>query len=123
MDLASLRAPRPIPPTLGGGDRKVHAFLRDLEKIKTSKRPRKQMKRCEELIFRIVQALRRTDSDHILYTTCVWTLVSVFRMFPEPMKELMLAAGVPGALHDVLLSGLLSGSMRQYTSELCFFLR
>lgn len=123
MDLASLRAPRPEPPKLSTGDRKVQVFLRDLEKIKSCKRPRKQIKRCEDIIYRVVQALRRQDSDHLLYTTCIWTLISVFRMFPEETKEIMLVAGVPGVLHAVLASGLLTGSMRQYTSELCFFLR
>ena len=81
------------------------------------------MKRSEELIYRIVQALRKNSSDHLLQTTCIWTLINIFRMFPEPAKEMMLAVGVPGVLHNVIASGLLTGSMRQYTSELCFFLR
>ena len=123
MELSGLRAPRPLPPKLSSGDRKVETFLRDLEKIKLSKRPRKQLKRSEDLIFRIVSTLRRNESDHLLYTTCIWTLINLFRMFPEPIKEIMLVAGVPGALHQVIASGILSGSMRQYTSELCFFLR
>ena len=124
MDLSALRAPRPVPPVLNGRDHKVQAFLRDLEKIRTSKRPRKQIKRCEDLIYRVVQALRRTDQpDHLTATTGIWTLISIFRLFPEPMKELMLAAGVPGVLFEILKSGILTGSMRQYTSELCFFLR
>jgi hypothetical protein len=123
MELAGLKAPRPVPPKLSAGDRKVQAFLRDLEKIKNSKRPRKQLKRCEDLIYRIVQTLRKTESDHLLYTTCIWTLINIFRMFPEPTKEMMLAMGVPGVLHEIIASGLLTGSMRQYTSELSFFLR
>eukprot|EP00601_Ochromonadales_sp_CCMP2298_P031201 CAMPEP_0173332098 /NCGR_PEP_ID=MMETSP1144-20121109/4172_1 /TAXON_ID=483371 /ORGANISM="non described non described, Strain CCMP2298" /LENGTH=390 /DNA_ID=CAMNT_0014276961 /DNA_START=103 /DNA_END=1272 /DNA_ORIENTATION=+ len=122
MDLSALRAPRPVPPRLSTGDKRVQVFLRDLEKVKTSRRPHKQLKRSEELIHRIVHTLRRSDSDHILFTTCIWTLISLFRLFPEPIKEVMLGAGVPGVLHDVLLTGMLSGSMRQYTSELCFFL-
>ena len=123
MDLSALRAPRPVPPKLSAGDQKVQGFLRDLEKIKTSKRPRKQLKRSEDLIHRIVHAVRRTDADHLLYTTSIWVLISVFRMFPEEIKEIMIAAGVPGALHGVIASGILTGAMRQYTSELCFFLR
>lgn len=123
MDLVGLKAPRPQPPKLSTGDKKVQSFLRDLEKIKNSKRPRKQMKRSEELIYRIVQTLRRTDSDHLLYTTCIWTLINIFRMFPDFAKEIMLEVGVPSVLHQVIASGLLTGSMRQYTSELCFFLR
>jgi hypothetical protein len=123
MDLTALKAPRPIPPVLSTGEKKFQSFLRDLEKIKTSKRPHKQLKRSEDLIRRIVHALRKTSSDHLLYTTSIWVLINVFRMFPEPMKLLMLEVGVPGVLHDILSSGVLSGSMRQYTSELCFFLR
>ena len=123
MDLSSLRAPRPVPPKLSSGDARVQGFLRDLEKIKTTQRHRKKLKRCETLIYRVVQSLRKTKTDHLLYTTAVWTLVQIFRLFPETMKEVMLAAGVPALLYEVLHSGLLSGSMRQYTSELCFFLR
>ncbi len=123
MDLSALRAPRPVPPKLSAGDQKVQSFLRDLEKIKTSKRPRKQLKRSEDLIRRIVQALRRTGEDHLLYTTSIWVLINVFRMFPEEVKEIMIEVGVPGVLHGVIASGILNGAMRQYTSELCFFLR
>lgn len=123
MDLSKLNAPYPIPPNLSSGDKRVQGFLRDLEKIKWTAKPRKKLKRCEDLIYHIAQAIRKTDSDHLLYTTCIWCLITIFRLFPDLTKDYMLSSGIPGALHEIIKSGLLTGSMRQYTSELCFFLR
>ncbi len=122
MDLSSLRAPRPIPPQLSIADKRVQNILRDLEKIKYSK-PNKQFKKCESLIYYIVQSLRRAESDHLLHTAAVWALINIFRLFPENSKEFMLSAGVAAVLHDILSSNLLTGSTRQYASELCFYLR
>lgn len=123
MDFSALKALRPLPPQLTRGDRKVQSLLRDLEKIKTSKRFHKQLKRSDALIHNVVQILRKADSDALLYTTSIWILVILFRLIPDNIKEIMLSAGVPGVLHNILQSGTLTGSMRQYTSELCFFLR
>lgn len=123
-DLSALRAPRPIPPKLEAavGDRKVHIILRDLEKIKNSK-PSKKLKRCEHLIYFIVHSLRKAKEDHLLHSTSIWVLVTIFRIFPDETKPIMMDAGVPGLLLDIMKLGVLSGSSRQYASELCFYLR
>ena len=121
-DLSALRAPRPAPPRLESGDKKVHTILRDLEKIKNSK-PSKKLKRCEHLIYFIVHSLRKAPGDHLLHSTAIWVLVTVFRIFPEETKPIMLEAGVPAILMDVIRMGTLSGSSKQYASELCFYLR
>lgn len=120
MDFNSLKKIRPVPPPqLGIDDKKVQSLLRDFEKIKTSKRQRKKLKRCDLLIHSIVQILRKANSDHLLYTTCIWILVSIFRLFPDEMKELMLAAGVPGVLYNILQSGMLTGkNYFQYESHI-----
>lgn len=123
MELSALRAPRPIAPTLSTLDKRAQLILHDLEKITTSKRERKKLKRSEELIHRIVQSLRRTDADHILYSVCIRSLIEIFRLYPNEAKEMMLNFGVPGVLLDMLRSGILTGHIRQYASELCFFLR
>lgn len=125
MKLASLRAPHPAMPTLSTGkgkDKRVYAILRDLDKIKTSKR-KKQIKRCELLIHYIAQTLRKSIDDHLFHTTSIWVLITIFRLFPVETKEMMIASGIPGCLFEVIKDGNLSGSSRQYASELCFYLR
>lgn len=122
MDLTSLRAPRPTPPNLSVADKRVQSILRDLEEIKYSK-PGKQFKKCESLIYYIVQSLRRAESDHLLHTSAIFALINIFRLFPQNSKDTMLSAGVAAVLHDILVSDLLTGSTRQYASELCFYLR
>ncbi len=121
--LADLRAPRPVAPRLEKtGDKKVNIILRDLEKIKNSK-PNRKLKRCEHLIFYIVHSLRKAGDDHLLHTTVIWVLVTIFRIFPDDTKSVMLEAGVPAILLEIIKLGNLSGTSRQYASELCFYLR
>lgn len=123
MELSSLRAPRPaFPKATSVTDKRVQSILRDLEGIRYC-RPYKQWRKSEQLIYSVVQSLRKAESDHLLYTTAVWALVNIFRLFPEQSKEFMLSVGVASILHDILSSGLLSGATRQYASELCFYLR
>lgn len=125
MELGSLRNPRnpqPVLPRLKSGDHRIHAILRDLDKIKGSK-PKWKLKRCEQLIYFIAQSLRKGNEDHLLHTTTIWVLISIFRMFPRDVKPIMLQAGIPSALYDMIKCGSLSGSSRQYASELCFYLR
>lgn len=124
MDLSALRAPHPAMPTLTGKskDKRVYAMLRDLDKIKTSKK-KKQVKRCELLINYIAQCLRKCTDDHLLHTTSIWVLITIFRLFPVETKEMMIEAGIPGCLYEVIKDGNLNGSSRQYASELCFYLR
>lgn len=126
MDLSALRAPHPSIPSLASGhgtkDKRVYAILRDLDKIKTSKK-KKQIKRCELLINYIAQSLRKNPDDHLLHTTSIWVLITIFRLFPMETKEMMTGAGIPGCLYEVIKSGTLNGSSRQYASELCFYLR
>ena len=123
MDLSNLKAPRPVPPNIVyPQDNKVQIILRDLEKIKTSKK-RKRLKKSEHLVYFIAHAIRKSMEDHLLHTTAVWVLIVLFRMFPTELKTIMLEAGIPGVLHSIIQVGGLSGSSRQYASELCFFLR
>lgn len=126
MDRSALRAPHPSVPTLTHGrdskDKRVFSILRDLDKIKTSKK-KKQIKRCELLINNIAQLLRKNSGDdHLFQTTSIWVLITIFRLFPSDTKGMMTAAGIPGCLFDVIKNGNLSGSSRQYASELCFYL-
>lgn len=123
MELSALRAPHPTVPSLQqSGDKRVHSILRDLDKIKNSKK-KKQVKRCDFLINYIAQSLRKCPDDHLLHTTSIWVLITIFRLFPEATKDIMIAAGIPGRLFEIIKSGGLNGSTRQYASELCFYLR
>ena len=123
-DLASLRMPRPSAPPLSGGSKKVQCILRDVEKIRFyTKKRSKQVKIAENLVYYIVQSLDNSNTDHLLHTTTIWSLMTIYKLFPKELKPVMLAAGVPRVLYDVIKADLLTGSTRQYASELCFFLR
>lgn len=118
-------APIPALPRLASSpanDKRVHSILRDLEKIKNSKLSKK-LKRCEHLIYYITGSLRKYPDDHLLQTTSIWVLINIFRLLPDETKNVMIEAGVPGCLYEILKSNKLSGTSRQYASELCFYLR
>ncbi len=105
------------------GDRTVGSILRDLERIKKITRNRKKMlMKSEYLINFIVLTLRKKHSDHLLQATTVWVLINILKIEPNHMKNVMLSAGVPGMLYDILKSEVLRGSTRHYASELCFFI-
>lgn len=124
MDLASLRLPRPVAPQLTTGNKRVQSILRDVEKIRFyTKKRQKQLKISENLVYYIVQSLSRVQTDHLLHTTTIWAMMTIYKLFPLEMKEVMLAAGIPRVLFDVIKADLLTGSTRQYASELCFHLR
>ena len=123
-DLGSLKLPRPVAPALSRGNKRIQSILRDVEKIRFyTKKRGKQLKIAENLVYYIVQSLNKVNTDHLLHTTTIWGLMTIFKMFPPEMKQVMLAAGVPRVLYDIIKANLLTGSTRQYASELCFFLR
>ena len=123
-DLASLRLPRPVAPQLSSGNKRVESILRDVEKIRFYIKKRgKQLKVSENLVYYIVQSLTKVTTDHLLHTTTIWALMTLFKLFPLEMKEVMLAAGIPRVLFDVIKSEVVTGCTRQYCSELCFHLR
>ena len=106
------------------GSKRVQCILRDVEKLRFyTKKRTKQLKIAENLTYYIVQSLNKVNTDHLLHTTTIWALITIFKLFPVELKEVMLAAGVPRVLFDIIKADLLTGSTRQYCSELCFYLR
>lgn len=104
------------------GNKDVTNVLKDIELIKRTKNYDKRLSRSEATIYKIVAELRRLNNDHLYQTTSIWVLINIFRLEPEVIREIMLQAGVPGVLFDILNLRMLSGSTRQYASELCFYL-
>ena len=130
-----------------GSHRVVQAILRDLDRIKRG-RSQRRVQKCERLIHFIVQQLRLSlrrssrfkdeddeegdeekapgltpaEHDHLLETTTIWALIHMFRMDPEYLKEVMVGAGVPSILFEIMSAHSLTGATRSYASELCFFL-
>jgi len=126
-----------------GSHRVVQCILHDLDRIKRG-RSRRRLQKCEKLTYYIVQQLRSRRwagvededdvsislqlqkqqplHDHLLETTTIWALIHMLRIEPQYMKEVMVGAGVPGVLFDIMSSHSLTGATRQYASELCFFL-
>ena len=133
---ASSNAPRAA---ATAGHRVVQCILHDLDRIKRG-RSRRRLQKCEKLIYYIVQQLRSRRAaggyddegvggveqehyhDHLLETTAIWALIHMLRMDSHLMKEVMIGAGVPGILYDIMSGHSLTGATRQYASELCFFL-
>ena len=68
------------------------------------------------------EKVEQYQHDHLLETTTIWALIHMLRMDSQYMKEVMLGAGVPGVLYEIMSSHSLTGATRQYASELCFFL-
>ena len=109
-------------PRIAMGDKVVGIILTDLESIKKS-RGQRQLEKSQYLIHYISQQLRKSQaSDNLLQTTAIWALINIFRINPEETRSIMLQAGIPGVLLDVIRGGI-TGVSRQYASELCFFLR
>jgi hypothetical protein len=113
---------RPQLPRIAAGDRVVAIILTDLETIKKAK-GKKKLENSQYLIHYISQQLRKsTAADSLLQTTAIWALINIFRSNPEDTRPILIQAGIPGVLLDIMRMGL-SGVSRQYASELCFFLR
>ncbi len=115
--------PRPSPPKLTTDNKIVQIILRDFEKVKKLKNNIDQLiKGTEILVHFIVTSIRRKTTDHLLQTTTIWVLINVLRLQPTVIRQIMLSAGVPGVLYEIMRSELLTGATRAYASELCFFL-
>jgi hypothetical protein len=119
-----LNASTNVSDNIGKSNAVVKNILKDMEKIKRSKHPKSEQAcvKIERLVYFIVQTLRRMNSDHLMQTTVIWVLITLLRLNYNFSRKMMVAAGVPGALYDIMSSHTLSGSTRQYASELCLFL-
>lgn len=117
--------PPVLPSRLTTGNRNVRKILEDLEKIRKLTKTAALSKlatKCEDLIYFVVNTVRNSDKDHLLETTVIWVLINLLRFEPVSTKRIMMSAGVPGILHNILASPLLTGATRSYASELCYFL-
>ena len=116
----------PNPPRLTKNDKPdqlVKIILGTIDKIKKTPNYHKRIKKSENLTYSLVTELRRARADdHLLHTTAIWALITLFRRDPDTLKELMIVAGVPGVLYEILKNEFLSGATRQYATELCSFL-
>lgn len=103
-----------------------HTLLTQYESISKRKNSKKRDKMLEGLIHHIVHVLRRSRGENLLQTTAIWILSSILRLEGGDdanfQKNIMVAAGIPGVVHDILLENKMSGSTREYASELCFYL-
>lgn len=116
----------PNPPRLTKNDKPDHLvkiILGTVDKIKKTANYHKRVKKSENLTYSLVTELRRARSDdHLLHTTAIWALITIFRRDPDTLKEIMIVSGVPGVLFEILSNEFLSGATRQYATELCSFL-
>ena len=89
---------------IGKSNSIVKNILKDMEKIKRSKHPKSEQAcgKIEKLVYFIVQTLRRMNSDHLLQTTVIWVLITLLRLNYDFSRKMMVAAGVPGALYDIM---------------------
>ena len=124
MDINTINAYKPaFPNERAQVNTNVKKLLQSFELVKSSKNIHKRLKRCGTLIYKVTSTLRHAEPDHLYQTTSIWVLINLFRMDPKSVKEIMIHSGIPGVLYDILHSRSLTGSTRQYASELCFYLR
>ena len=102
------------------GDKFVAHLLTELDMIKAMKQGRREarLKRCEQLIREIIRLTKDNRSDHLLVTTAVWILVSLIRLDSQ-LRNVMIDAGVPGLLSEVLRFPRVTDATRAYSGELC----
>lgn len=60
-------------------------ILKDLDHILKNRTVKKDQ-RCKELIVYIVYSLRHRSEDHLLQTTAIWALISIFRRDSEKTR-------------------------------------
>ena len=99
----------------------VQHILREMDKIKRSSRAKKIAK-CESLILFMVCSVRKKQADHLLQTTIIWALVNILKINVNLIRNLMLQAGVPVILSEILRGRNLTRTVQEYASELCTFL-
>lgn len=81
----------------------VQLIFQDLENAKKYvHNPVKLNAKCASLVFLIVSTMRKSVNDPLLQTNVVWALISLFRLDPPSVKNMMLANGVPGILFEIL---------------------
>ena len=119
--MSSKRPPSVSTFSLVIGEKGVKALLKDLEKVQKCKPP-KQLMLAESLVFNIVFTLRKSFDDHLLQTTSIWVLINLLQVEIDVVRKAMLDAGVPAVLYEIMSSVNLSGTARQYASELCHYL-
>ena len=100
----------------------INKMIAELDRLALSKKKEKRIRRAEKLTLYVKAALRERGDDHLLQTTAIWALINIFRVDSDCARKMMLDAGIPSVLYDILSSHTLAGAARQYASELCFFL-
>jgi len=100
----------------------INKIMVELDKLAHAEKKEKRIKRAEKLTLYVKNALRERGDDHLLQTTAIWALINVFRVDADSARRMMLDAGIPSILYDILSSQTLTSASRQYASELCFFL-
>ena len=100
----------------------INKIMVELDKLAHAEKKDKRIKRAEKLTLYVKNALRERGEDHLLQTTAIWALINIFRVDADSARRMMLDAGIPSILYDILSSQTLTAASRQYASELCFFL-
>ena len=100
----------------------VRKIVWNLESISRCRSETNKLVRCEQLILMMVSRMRKTDSDHLLHTTALWALINMLKFNPGYIRQVMLQAGVPTILSDILRGKNLTVSAKTYASRLFLFL-
>ena len=106
-------------PKISVGDKQVKGLLQDLNHLKTHpemKLPKKN--HLGGLLTRTtIRLLKDNMSDHLLITTLLWILVSLLRI-DSCFHSILLDAGAPGALVEILQDPTVTDVAKEYASEL-----
>lgn len=99
----------------------VKSILVEFESIQKVKF--KNTFQVENIVRTISFELRHAPkNDHMLHSTALWVLIQICRSNPLTMRPLMLGAGMPSLIVDIIKANVLTGTTRHYASELCSFL-
>lgn len=108
------------PNSFTAGDKVVDSMLKQYEKVKNGKT---NQHKIDALINFIAIELRKAAfNDHLLQTTSIWILLNIYTIDSKNSRSMMLKAGVPGVLVDIMKSKLITGVSYEYASKLCFYL-
>ena len=98
-------------------DKSLKRILKAVDKLKKCK-PEVKLTKYQEIVRYIVDAMLSRKKDVLLQTTALWSLINLVNLDKIHGPEIMIQAGVPGAVHAALSSESLSVHSQKYASEL-----
>jgi hypothetical protein len=98
-------------------DKSIQKILKSIHKLKACN-PQQRSLKYDELIRYILAVMRDRKADSLLQTTALWSLLNLIQLDRETNVNLMLQAGAPAVLSEILKVPNQSDHTRKYASQL-----